>query len=145
MGTIWTPSGEHRPRDEEPARPAGAPGGGFADAAPPSVVDEISPEELEAVRQLHDQLRATPAADIVANHVIQLFQLAGVYLGLGTPPDELGRIPAPDLAQAGFVIDSMAALIDGMGERFGEHEQTMRDALAQLQMAFVQIADAAED
>jgi hypothetical protein len=144
VGTIWTPSGEYEPRAEpaaaDPARP---------DLDEPSLATEhateITAEELEALRAVHDQLRATPAADVVANHVIQLFQLAVIYLGLGTPPDEAGRSPRPDLAQAGFVIDTMAMVVDGMGERFGDHEQTLRDALAQLQLAYVQIAEQQPD
>jgi hypothetical protein len=101
-----------------------------------------SAEEVEAVRQIQAQIRATPAAVVVANHVIQLFELAVVYLGVATPPDEQGRVPMPDLAQAGVAIDAMAALIDGLGPRYGEDEQTLRDALAQIQMLYVQVADA---
>ena len=59
--------------------------------------------------RLHDQLRATPAIDVVANHVVQLFQLALVYLGAGVGGDEAGRAPAADLVQASIVIDTMAA------------------------------------
>jgi hypothetical protein len=147
VGTIWTPSGEYRPRDDEPSDatgPSPAPAG--ASGSPPAAEreqfgDTITPEELAAIRDLHQQLRATPAIDVVANHVIQLFQLATVYLGLGTPPDESGAQPAPDLAQAGVVVDAMACLVDGLGERFGEHEHTLRDALSQLQLAYVQLAD----
>lgn len=101
-----------------------------------------TPEEMEAVRQIQAQIRATPAAVVVANHVIQLFELAVVYLGVATPPDEHGRVPMPDLAQAGVAIDAMTALIDGLAARYGEDEQTLRDALAQIQMLYVQVADA---
>ena len=34
------------------------------------------------MRQVQAQIRATPAVDIVANHVVQLFELALVYLGV---------------------------------------------------------------
>lgn len=94
------------------------------------------------MRQVQAQIRATPAAAIVANHVVQLFELALVYLGVATPPDDQGRIPAPDLAQAGVAIDAMTSLIDGLGPRYGEDEQTLRDALTQIQMIYVQVADA---
>ena len=102
---------------------------------------EVSPEELEAIREVQAQIRATPAIDVVANHAVQLFELALVYMGVASPPDEQGRMPAPDLAQAGVAIDAMAALVDGFGSRFCEHEQTLRDALSQIQMLYVQVAD----
>jgi hypothetical protein len=134
VSSIWTPSGEYRP-EPEPSEPTGTPTG-YAGGGEPSA------DEIEAVRQIQAQIRATPAAAIVANHVIQLFELAVVYLGVATPPDELGRVPMPDLAQAGVAIDAMSALIDGLGARYGEDEQTLRDALAQIQMLYVQVADA---
>ena len=89
-------------------------------------------------------MRSTPAIDIVANHGVQLFELALVYLGVATPPDEHGRVPIPDLAQGGVAIDAMAILVDGLGSRLGEHEQTLRDGLAQIQMLYVQVADELE-
>ncbi len=102
---------------------------------------EISAEEVAAMRHVHAQIRSTPAIDVVANHGIQLFELALIYLGVATPPDEQGRVPMPDLAQAGVAIDAMAVLVDGLGVRFGENEQTLRDALSQIQMLYVQVAD----
>ncbi len=150
MSSIWTPSGEYRPEPEPtPGSDAGSAGGAGGSpagmGAPPSGAfdaDDISPEQIAAVLQMQAQIRATPAAAIVANHVIQLFELALVYLGLGTPPDEQGRIPMPDLAQAGVVIDAMNALVEGLGSRYGEDEQTLRDAVGQIQMLYVQAADA---
>lgn len=133
MSSLWTPSGEHEPgREGPPAGPVGPSG----QPPPPSA------EEIEAIRRVHDALRATPAADVVANHAVQLFQLAAVYLGLAAPPDEQGSVPAPDLANAGVAIDALAALIEGLGPRFGEHEATLREALGQLQLAYVQLAEA---
>ena len=43
--------------------------------------------------------------------------------------------------QASIVIDTMAAIVDGLGPRLVEHEQTLRDALTQLQLLWVEIAD----
>ncbi len=138
MSSIWTPSGEYRP-DDEPAGPGPGPAievpGGAAEGG------QISPEELEAMGRLHDQLRATPAVDVVANHVVQLFQLALVYLGAGVGGDDAGGPPMADLVQASIVIDTMAAIVDGLGPRLGDHEQTLRDALTQLQLLWVEIAD----
>lgn len=138
VSSIWTPSGEYRPPDEPvgPGPGAGPPGGDDLEMG-----GEITPEELEAMRRLHEQLRATPAVDVVANHVVQLFQLALVYLGAGSEPAESAAPPVADLVQASIVIDTMAAIVDGLGPRLVEHEQTLRDALTQLQLLWVEIAD----
>ena len=142
MSSIWTPSGEYRPNDEPEGGtappPAAPPSGRGAAAAEGS---EITPEELEALGRLHEQLRATPAIDVVANHVVQLFQLALVYLGAGAGPADAAAAPAADLVQASIVIDTMAAIVDGLGPRLAQHEQTLRDALTQLQLLWVEIAD----
>jgi hypothetical protein len=132
VSTIWTPSGEYRPDD--PPKPA--------EPETSETAETVTPEELEALRRLHEQLRATPAVDVVANHVVQLFQLALVYLGAGAAPEEAATAaPAADLVQASIVIDTMAAIVDGLGPRLGDHEQTLRDALTQLQLLWVEIAD----
>jgi uncharacterized protein DUF1844 len=136
---LWTPGG-NEPR--EPASAAG-PGPDGIPGAPPEGPPP-TPEELEAVRELHDRLAATPVADVIVNHAIGIWQLALVHLGVVTPPDDQGRRPAPDLASAGLAIDALAALVDGLTDRLGEGEEMLRDALAQVQMLFVEIADANE-
>jgi len=144
MSTLWTPSGEYEPTREPPdaTTPSAHPGDADAPpagAAPPP--DQLSPEELQAVRRLHSELRSTAAADVVANHAVQIFQLALIYLGVATPPDEDGRPPVADLTNAGFAIDAMAALVDGLGPRLAEHEAPLRDGISQLHMLFARIAD----
>ncbi|MCU1426973.1 MAG: hypothetical protein JWL83_973 [Actinomycetia bacterium] len=94
------------------------------------------------MREVHARLVATPVEDVVANHAFGLWQLALVYLGVATPPDDEGLQPEPDLAAAGLVIDAVAALLDGIGPRLGPHEEPLRDALQQTQMIYVQIAEA---
>jgi Domain of unknown function (DUF1844) len=136
---LWTPGGDE-PREPAPSGgpgPDGNPGGDPGEPTP-------TPEELEAVRELHDRLAATPVADVIVNHAIGIWQLALVHLGVVTPPDDQGRRPAPDLASAGLAIDALAALVDGLTDRLGEGEEMLRDALAQVQMLFVEIADASE-
>ena len=142
MSGLWTPGGtegENREPPESPPDPGGpgAPGvSGDTPTGPPP-----TPEELAAVRELHDRLAATPVADVIANHAIGIWQLALVHLGVITPPDDQGRPPVPDLAAAGFAIDAMAALVDGLGERLGDHEAVLRDALTQAQMLFVETSE----
>ena len=131
MSSLWTPSGEHQPPDQPPPGPGGPPSG-----------DEPSPEELEALREVHARLVATPVEDVIANHALGLWQVALVHLGVITPPDGTAA-PAPDLASAGLAIDAMAALVDDLGPRLGVHEQVLRDALTQAQMLFVEVSDPA--
>jgi hypothetical protein len=125
---LWTPSG-------------GEPDNGGTSTEPPAEA-EPSAEEIAALRELHARLVATPVVDVIVNHALGIWQLALVHLGVVTPPDEQGRPPTPDLASAGLAIDALAALVDGLGTRLGEHEVVLRDALGQAQMLFVEIADA---
>lgn len=133
MSGLWTPGG-----DPTPPPTIGGP--------PPALAAEAGPdaEELAAIRELHARITATPVADMILNHGIGIWQLALVHLGVATPPDDEGRVPAPDLAQAGLAIDALAALVDGVGERLGEGEHLLRDALREAQSLFVQIAEALE-
>ena len=136
MSTLWTPSGEYAPRDEpEAAGPAPRP-----EAPRPDEPDET--ERLTAIRAVHEELRRAPVAEVVANHALGLFELAIVHLGIATPPGPDGRQPAADLPSAKFAIDAMAALVDGLGSRFGEVEAPLRDALTQAQVAYVRVAGA---
>jgi hypothetical protein len=125
MSGLWTPGG-NEPR-EAPA---------------PQAEAEPSEEEIAALRELHERLAHTPVADVITNHAIGIWQLALVHLGVVTPPDEQGRRPAPNLAEAGLAIDALAALVDTLGDRLGEGESMLREALSQAQMLFVEIAEA---
>ncbi len=145
MSGLWTP-GSGEPADD-PAPTDGIPDLGAvlgAGSAPPGAEPPPTAEELAAVRELHDRLASTPVADVIVNHAIGIWQLALVHLGVVTPPDEQGRRPEPNLAAAGLAIDALAALVDGLTDRLGEGEDMLRDALRQVQMLFVEIADAGE-
>ncbi|HET7653768.1 MAG TPA: hypothetical protein VFK42_12070 [Acidimicrobiales bacterium] len=114
MSSLWTPGGE-RPVGREPSGPT-----------EPDVDREPTPEELEALTR---ELASTPVAVVVANHAMGLFELAALHLSQ----------QPPNLAESAMAIDSMAALVEGLAGRLGENEPTLKDALAQLRMAFVQI------
>ncbi len=135
MSGLWTPSGG----EPDPPGPAAVRPRDAMSAAGPE--PEPSEEEIAALRELHARLVATPVADVIVNHALGIWQLALVHLGVVTPPDEQGRRPAADLASAGLAIDALAALVDGLGARLGEHEVVLRDALGQAQMLFVEVAD----
>ena len=124
MSTLWTPGGEHEPTSSQAEGPA--PGGEPA----ADVADEEAREQL---RQLREQLAATPVADIVANHAIGLWELAVLHL---SPPE--GEVP--DLEQAQLAIDAMGALVEALGSRLGRHEEPLREALAQLRLAYVEMS-----
>jgi hypothetical protein len=136
---LWTPSSADQPEPSGGDAP-GADGG--AGSGPGADVEEPSEEEIAALRELHARLVATPVVDVIANHALGIWQLALVHLGVITPPDEHGNPPVPDLAAAGLAIDALTALVEGLGPRWAEHEQVLRDALVQAQRLYVEVADA---
>ena len=116
MGTIWTPGGEQPVGDE----------GQSVGAEPP-------PEELEAeLAEVQRQLLETPASVIIANHAIGLFQLAALHLNQ----------QPPNFVDAQLAIDALGSIVEGLGERLGPDAEALRDALAQIRLAFVQIKSA---
>jgi hypothetical protein len=128
MSTLWTPSGEHPVERSAPGRPSvpGAPGSG-ADRpkGPPPSPDEAAAD----VEELARQLSKAPAEVVVSNHCYGLFELAAVYLSQSPPL----------LPQARLAIDALGAVVEGLGDRLGESAPALRDALAQVRLAFVQI------
>ena len=161
MSTIWTPSGEHRipkePGDGQPGpaggpvpgRPTTAPSdaserGGRGQAPAQSLVSDETPdddweptpeearqakEELDAMRQ---QLVEAPVELVVANHAMGLWELAALHLSH----------KPPQLPQAQLAIDALSALLDGLQGRLGDDERSLRDGLAEIRLAFVQIHNA---
>ncbi len=148
MSSLWTPGGEHPVNpDPSPPSPDGSTTG--APAADPSLDDEIaaalpdgvrlddlSPEERaraeEMVREMADarvRLLETPAAMIVANHGMGLYELAALHLSQ----------ERPDFAQATVAIDALSAIVDTLEGRLGEAEPTLRETRDQLRLVFVQL------
>ncbi len=131
MSSLWTPEGEH------PVDPGRAPGpqGPTPEQTPgapsPSPGDDSEPSEAE-LAALRQQLAETPAAAVVTNHCLGLWELAALHLSL----------QPPQLDQAAVAIDALGAVVDRLEGRLGEEEGTVRDALAQLRLAFVQIKGA---
>jgi hypothetical protein len=136
VSTIWTPGGERPVGGGSPGEPgrdgdAGDAGDDQDDSRPGPMTEA----ELEAqMEQLRNELADTPAAMVVANHCFGLFQLAALHLSLQPP-----KLPEAQLA-----IDALGALIEGLAGRLGEEEVQLREGLAQLRMAFVQIKAASE-
>ncbi len=134
--SLWTPEGEYKP---EPGAPAEQPESGMPQFG--EVPSSLTPEQLEEMKRIHDELVATPVIDVIANHAIGLFQLALVHLALDQPASE-GQQVTVNLDEAKLAIDAMTALVDGLGTRLGPHEEPLRGALAQLQVVYVQVSDA---
>ncbi|MEX0665210.1 MAG: hypothetical protein WD598_10655 [Acidimicrobiia bacterium] len=133
MSSLWTPSGDHVPKAEhEATEPATPP---RAEAAPDDAPDDAA--VAEELRRVRAELAATPVTDIIANHAVGLWQLAVLHL----TPD--GDEP-PNLDEAGLAIDAMAGIVENLGDRLGENADPLRDALAQLRLAFVQVRDRTE-
>jgi hypothetical protein len=126
VSTLWTPGGEHEP---SPQPVEGQPSG-----EQPGAAGEVTEEQArEQFRQLREELAATPVADIVANHAIGLWELAVLHLS----PQEGA---AADLEQAQLAIDAMGALVEELGDRLGRHEESLREALSQLRLAYVEMS-----
>jgi hypothetical protein len=136
MSSLWTPGGDH---------PVGDPTG---DKASDAALDETELDELEELDEdeaeaalraeidgARQRLASVPAAQVVANHAMGLFELAAIHLSQAPP----------NLSEASLAIDAMGALLEAVGPRLGEHGPVLANALAQIRMAFVQVqADAAK-
>ena len=161
MSSLWTPEGEHRvPRPGEtgsgtagsagPGTP-GSPGGpespgtpgtpGGPQRKPPAArragaepgtmsEDELATEE--ELLEVAKHLAAAPAEDVVANHCYGLFELAALHLSQ----------QPPQLDKARLAIDALGLLLDGLGDRLGQHAGALTEGLSQLRLAFVRIAAA---
>ena len=120
--------------------PGGGPGGGGSPQRPPGGGGEDSEAaanqgELATEEELVEiarQLAAAPAEDVVANHCYGLFELAALHLSQ----------QPPQLDKARLAIDALGLLVDGLGERLGQHAEGLVDGLSQLRIAFVKIAAA---
>jgi hypothetical protein len=127
MSSLWTPGGE-RPVGREAPAPAAAP------SAPTGNEGAADEAELEArLEELRQQLAEAPVEGIVEQFAYQLFEIAALHLS--SQP--------PNLAKAALAIDAMGALVEGLAGRLGANEQSLKDGLSQIRMAFVQIKNAA--
>jgi hypothetical protein len=101
----------------------------FEERLEDSQLDEVR-DVLQDARQ---RLTQVPAEVVVTNHVMGLYELAAIHLGSAPP----------NLPEAALAIDAVACLVEGLGDRLGPDAATMRDALANIRLAFVQIKNAA--
>lgn len=134
MSSLWTPGGE-RPVSPKPSSTE-APG--TSQAAAPSndgEQPELTEEQQEQARAMAAELseaRArlleTEVSTVLVNHALGIYELAAIHL----TADE------PNFPEAKLAIDGLAAIVEGLEGRLGEGEATLREALHQAQMIFVQ-------
>ena len=147
MSSLWTPDGE-RPVTRDTPSPAGddAPSDASSDplraaaAAMGVDLDSLTDEErqqlqaeLAEMMRVRREVAATPAAEMLTNYLMRFFDLATIYLE-GEPPA---------FAEAATVIEAFRSVLDGIGDRLGENEPLLQEALGQLQMVFVQVKNSA--
>ena len=125
VSSLWTPGGEY-PVDD---------GGSEPDDELDDVdeLDELDDDRLaEAAAEMAEvrrQLAQVPAVQVVANHIMGLYELAAIHLSQSPP----------QFSEATLAIDAMASVVDGLTGRLAELEPTLKDALAQIRLAFVQL------
>ena len=129
----------------EPA-PGGAPGGPPMEAPPGMLpegvtLDDLSPEERaqaeEMIAQMAEaqrQLVEAPIEVVIGNHVIGFYELAALHL----------QQAPPNLREAQLAIDAMAAVVEKLGDALGDAAEPLRQALTQIQTAFLQVKGQAD-
>lgn len=146
MSSLWTPDGE-RPvsradepstgGDEEltgdPLRAAAAALGVDLDSLSPDERNQLQAELAEMMR-VRREVAATPAAEMLANYLMRFFDLATIYL----------ESEPPAFGEAATVIEAFRSVLDGLGDRLGDHQPMLTEALGQLQMVFVQVKQGTE-
>jgi hypothetical protein len=95
------------------------------------------PSEEELRQALEEELRRLTVDDVLLQTVVTLINLGGRRAGLaGGAEDER------DLEQVRAAIEGVRALLPILEPRHAEHLGPVRDALAQLQMAYARSAEA---
>ena len=136
--SLWTPDGEHRVEREDPSVEDDVSADFVSGEDPLAGMSPAEREQAIAMAQEMDEVRrqlaSVPAAVVVANHAMGLYELAAIHLSSQPPA----------FSEAQVAIDGMSAVIDALEGRLGENEPTLKDALSQLKMAYVQLKGAAE-
>jgi hypothetical protein len=89
----------------------------------------MSEDEMRA--RLEEELRRITVRDVLVQTVVSLVNLAGQRLGLTEDTRDL-----KDLEQVRMAIEAVRALLPELEQEDAEQVRPVRDALAQLQMAY---------
>jgi hypothetical protein len=129
MSTIWTPGGEVPVPPREPREQREPPLTSTDSTTARAKPADADPEEVARLKELTKQLAQTPASVVVTNHAMGLFELAALHLSQ----------KPPNLPHAQLAIDAMGCLVEGLAGRLDDNEQVLKDALAQIRLAYVQL------
>lgn len=99
----------------------------------------MSSEEEQLRAQLEEEMKRITVDDLLVQSVVSLVNLAGRKAGLA-PGTEDER----DLAQVKTAIEAVSALLPLLERENAEAVRPIRDALAQLQMAYAREAQGGE-
>ncbi len=94
--------------------------------------EDLIADAAEALAESRQRLAEVPAEVVVVNHVMGLYELAAIHLSA----------EPPRLFAAALAIDAVACLVEGLEGRLGEEQATLKMALDNIRIAFVQIKDA---
>ncbi len=140
MSSLWTPGGEHQVPPARPTTPStpdpratarfqASQHQGDPNDDDDDWEDSLSPEQESELRAMQEQLISVPASSVIANHVVNIFQLAMLHLFAEPPKFE----------EASLAIDAATAIVDKLSGRLGPDEPTLVDAVHQMRLAFVQV------
>jgi hypothetical protein len=93
---------------------------------------DLMADAAEALAESRQRLAEVPAHIVVVNHVMGLYELAAIHLSA----------QPPRLVDAALAIDAVACLVEGLEGRLGDEQSTLKMALDNIRLAFVQIKDA---
>ena len=140
--SLWTPDGE-RPVQKSSANPKIEVTEELAEALAAAGVDvnDLGPEQIAEAQamlaemgRVRQEMLSVPAAEIVANHLMGIYELGAIHLGENPP----------NFAEATVAIEALRAVLERLEGKFGDAEAVLRQALTQLQQAFVQLKEQAE-
>ena len=133
MSSLWTPDGEHDVQPESSNDETPLSSGEF---------DHLSPEDREKAEAMVKEMAAAQeriakpqASVVVSTHLMGLYELAAIHLSQ----------QPPNLKEASLAIDALGAVMDKLTNQLGENEETLRDALHQIRMAYVNLEQRAKD
>ena len=110
--------------------PAEQPGAASSPGATAGTEREPTEEERAArMAEFQRELLEAPAALVITNHCIGLFQLAAIHL----------EAQPPNLEEAQLAIDALAGIVESLGSRLGAEERPLLEALTNRRLAFVEV------